>query len=129
MRQHLWPAQIVELLEGYRRMALGLDGEIEALTAKIENAAAQNLPPSLPALPYGFGGLSLEIVRREVCDWQRFKNRRQVGSFFGICCAESSSGPRRFQGSIYQGGQSTLPSRAHRTGLASVTLSARLLGR
>jgi transposase len=48
---HLWPAQIVELLEGYRRMALGLDGEIEALTAKIENAAAQNLPPSLPALP------------------------------------------------------------------------------
>jgi transposase len=104
VRQHLWPAQIVELLQGYRRMALGLDEEIEALTAKIENAAVQNLPPSLPALPDGFGGLSLEIVRREVCEWQRFKNRRQVGSFFGICCAESTSGSRRFQGSITKTG-------------------------
>ncbi len=103
-RQHAWPAQVVELLEAYRRMALALDAEIASLTAKIENAASQHLPPSLPALPHGFGGLSLEIVRREVCDWKRFENRRQVGSFFGICCAESTSGQRQFQGSITKTG-------------------------
>lgn len=104
LREQAWPAPVVELLEGYRRMALALDGEIAALTAKIENAAAQHLPASLPALPHGFGGLSLEIVRREVCDWTRFKNRRQVGSFFGICCAENTSGERQFQGSITKTG-------------------------
>lgn len=104
LRQHAWPASVVELLEGYRRMALGLDMEIARLTEKIENAAAQHLPPSLPALPHGFGALSLEVVRREVCDWKRFNNRRQVGSFFGICCAESSSGQRQVQGSITKTG-------------------------
>ena len=104
IQQQAWPAPVVELLEAYRRMALAFDVEIAALTEKIEQAAAQHLPPSVPALPYGFGGLSLEIVRREVCDWRRFQNRGQVGSFFGICCAESSSGQRQFQGSITKTG-------------------------
>jgi len=102
--ENAWPAPIVELLEAYRRMALEFDREIKALTEKIENAAAQHLPPSMPALPSGFGELSMEIVRREVCDWKRFNNRRQVGSFFGICCAESTSGERQFQGSITKTG-------------------------
>ncbi len=46
----------------------------------------------------------MEILRREVCDWNRFKNRGQVGSFFGICCAESTSGERQIQGSITKTG-------------------------
>jgi transposase len=102
--QNAWPPQIVELLETYRRMALAFDVEIRVLTEKIANAAAQHLSPSMPAWPHGFGQLSMEIVRREVCDWNRFHNRRQVGSFFGICCAESSSGERQSQGSITKTG-------------------------
>jgi transposase len=104
VRQEAWPAQVVELLEAYRRTALGLDAEIGRLTEKIEGAAVGQLPPGLPGLPNGFGALSLEIVRREVCDWGRFHNRRQVGSFFGICCAESTSGQRQCQGSITKTG-------------------------
>jgi transposase len=106
VREEGWPAVIVELLEGYRRMAMAADKEVAALTLKLEQAAPENLPPGLPALPYGFGELSMEIVRREVCDWNRFKNRGNVGSFFGMCCAESSSGDQQAQGSITKTGNS-----------------------
>jgi transposase len=36
-------------------------------------------------LPVGMGLLSYELLRLEVCDWKRFKNRRQVGSLSGLC--------------------------------------------
>jgi len=104
IKQQGWPEQIVALLEVYRRMALAAEKEIVTLTAKIEKAARAHLPASLPALPHGFGELSMEILRREVCQWDRFKNRGQVGSFFGICAAESSSGQRQSQGSITKTG-------------------------
>ncbi len=112
LQQQGWPGQIVELLEVYRRMALAADREVAALTLALEKAAAQHLPPSLPALPHGFGALSMEILRREVCDWNRFKNRGQVGSFFGICCAESTSGERQIQGSITKTGNPTAGTRS-----------------
>jgi transposase len=99
-----WPASLVARLAGYRRLALTADLEVSALTVQLENEAAQHLPPGLTALPTGFGKLSLEILRREVCDYQRFKNRGNVGSFFGLCCSESSSGERPHQGSITKTG-------------------------
>jgi transposase len=99
-----WPEQVVELLETYRRLALAAQKEIDGLTLKLEKAAKDNLPPNLPELPRGFGGLSMESLRREVCAWDRFKNRGQVGSFFGMCAAESSSGEHQSQGSITKSG-------------------------
>jgi transposase len=104
VQQEGWPKAIVELLEGYRRLALAADQEVAALSLKLEQAAQQHLPPSMPSLPYGFGELSMEIMRREVCDWNRFKNRRNVGSFFGMVCAESSTGDQQAQGSITKAG-------------------------
>lgn len=99
-----WPAAVVRVLEVYRRMALAAEAEVATLTRQIEEAATRNLPPTLPKLPSGFGELSMEILRREVCDWKRFKNRGNVGSFFGMCCAESSSGQQQNQGSITKTG-------------------------
>lgn len=104
VQQQGWPAAVVELLEVYRRMALAAEKEVAVLTLRLEQAAAGHLPASMPVLPHGFGELSMEIVRREVCDWKRFKNRRNVGSFFGLCCAESSSGDQHCQGSITKTG-------------------------
>jgi transposase len=101
-----WPAAVVELLEVYRRMALAADQEVERLTLRIQKAAVKNLPPSLPQLPSGFGELSMEILRREVCDWSRFKNRGNVGSFMGMVCSESTSGTQQAQGSITKAGNS-----------------------
>src|SRR5436190_6210843 len=78
VQRQKWPAAVVQLLEVYRRMALAAEAEVATLTRHIQEAAAQNLPPTLPQLPSGFGELSMEILRREVCDWKRFKNRGNV---------------------------------------------------
>jgi len=62
-----------------------LTAELDAATTALEQAA--------PALrPKGLGGLSYEVVQREVGDWQRFTNRRQVGSYTGLCGGVSASG-------------------------------------
>jgi len=36
----------------------------------------------------------------EVCDWGRFNNRKQIGSYTGCCPGEHSSGGKRLLGSI-----------------------------
>jgi len=99
-----WPPTVVKQLEPYRRLALAAEAEVQQLTAEIEAAAQKHLPPSMTELPSGFGALSLEVVRREVCDWGRFHNRGQVGSFMGLCAGEASTGESRFQGSITKAG-------------------------
>jgi transposase len=62
-----------------------LSSELDTATTALEAAA--------PALrPKGLGGLSYEVVEREVGDWERFDNRRQVGSYTGLCGGVSASG-------------------------------------
>jgi transposase len=79
------PAWLVERLECFRRVLATLTAELAAATVALEQAA--------PALrPKGLGGLSCEVVEREVGDWRRFNNRRQVGSYTGLCGGVSSSG-------------------------------------
>jgi hypothetical protein len=50
------------------------------------------------------GKLTYEVLEREVGDWHRFDNRRQVASYTGMCPREDSSAQRRFQGSINKHG-------------------------
>ena len=91
------PPIVIELLEPLRRLIETLERELDAQTQAL-NAAA-------PAgLPVGLGKLSYEILEREICDWDRFKNRRQVASFTGMCPREDTSADRRFQGSINKHG-------------------------
>lgn len=79
------PAWLVERLEVFRRVLSTLTAELEALTTALEKAA--------PAVrPKGLGGLTYEVVEREVADWNRFENRRQVGSYTGLCGGVSASG-------------------------------------
>ena len=79
------PAWLVERLEVFRRLLTGFTAELEAATAALEAAA--------PAVrPKGLGGLTYEVVEREVGDWSRFNNRREVGSYTGLCGGVSSSG-------------------------------------
>ena len=79
------PAWLVERLECFRRVLATLTAERDAATTALEQAA--------PALrPKGLGGLSYEVVEREIGDWQRFGNRRQVGSYTGLCGGVSASG-------------------------------------
>ena len=79
------PVWLVERLEVFRRVLATLTAELEAATTALEEAA--------PAVrPKGLGGLTYEVVEREVGDWKRFTNRRQVGSYTGLCGGISASG-------------------------------------
>jgi transposase len=79
------PAWLVERLEVFRRLLDSLTSELETATTALEQVA-----PELR--PKGLGGLTYETVEREVCAWDRFTNRRQVGSYTGLCGGVSSSG-------------------------------------
>jgi transposase len=91
------PPIVLELLEPLRRLILAVQQELNASTRAITAAAPQELPA-------GLGKLTYEILEREVGDWKRFDNRRQVGSYTGMCPREDSSDQRRFQGAINKHG-------------------------
>jgi transposase len=97
----LLPAWILPHLELYRPALLALDQEVRALTIELEKAAPA-------ALPKGMGAMSGVVISRELCDWQRFKNRRQVSSYTGLCPGEYSSGTKRVTGSVTKHGNGRL---------------------
>jgi transposase len=95
------PAWLLELLTPLRTAAMALHEPVRMQTARIE---AQSTQP----LPKGLGALTQQILWREVGDWTRFGNRRQVGSYLGLCPSEHSSGQRHQQGSVTKCGNPRL---------------------
>jgi transposase len=91
------PAIVLELLQPLRRLIQAIEQELKAQTRALEAAAPIELP-------HGLGKLTYESLEREICDWHRFTNRRQVGSYTGMCPREDTSDERRFQGSINKHG-------------------------
>jgi len=91
------PPFLVELLEPLRRLIQAMATELQAQSKAITATAPE-------ALPMGLGKLTYEVLEREICDWSRFQNRRQVASYTGMCPKEDSSDQRRFQGSINKHG-------------------------
>jgi transposase len=107
-REEVWkssaaqlPPIVVNLLEPLRRLIAVMEVELKTRTREVEAGAPEQLP-------VGMGKLTSEILEREVADWNRFKNRRQVGSYTGLCPSEDSSSDRRFQGSINKHGNRRL---------------------
>lgn len=95
------PAWLVEQLEIFRRVLWTLRTELDAATDILEKAA--------PAVrPKGLGGLTYEVVEREVGSWDRFANRRQVGSYTGLCGGLSASGQTQHLLSITKHGNTRL---------------------
>ncbi len=99
--EKLLPPWLLERLEVLRPVLAILDTQIATLSAQLEAAA----PPDLPR---GLGKLTTVTLSREVCDWSRFKNRRQVASYTGLCPGEHSSGVKRVQGSVTKHGNPRL---------------------
>jgi transposase len=95
------PAWMLARLEVLRPVLAILDAQIAALTHELEAAA----PADLPA---GLGKLTSVSLTREVCDWRRFRNRRQVASYTGLCPGEHSSGDKRVQGHVTKHGNPRL---------------------
>jgi transposase len=99
--QPLLPEWLLARLDVLRPVLAVLDAQIAHLTAELEKAAP-------PALPTGLGKLTSVVVTREICDWTRFANRRQVSSYTGLCPGEYSSGGKRVTGSVTKHGNPRL---------------------
>ena len=95
------PAWLKELLANSQPILLALQEKIRALTVQLQSAAG-------PKQPRGLGAMSSVIIDREVGDWHRFNNRRQIGSYTGLCPGEHSSGNTRLQSCVTKHGNPRL---------------------
>src|ERR1700736_4647025 len=84
---------IKEQLEAWRQKVLGAEAEQKGLRRRIEALA-----PAI--LPKGVGAYSAAVLEYEMKGWGRFKNRRQVASYTGLCPGIHQSDGRGKEGSI-----------------------------
>jgi transposase len=89
-----WLAQELEVM---RTVLYNVDTQEKARRKSLEAAAPKNLPKA-------FGALTWVLILREICDWARFRNRRQVSSYSGLCPGVHQSGGRKRDGSINRHG-------------------------
>ena len=95
------PEWMKELLCNSQPILVALQEKIRALTQQLQAAAG-------PGQARGFGALSSVVIDREIGNWTRFSNRRQVGSYTGLCPGEYSSGKIRLQSCVTKHGNPRL---------------------
>ena len=95
------PDWLLKLLTRQQVLVGAVHAQLQTLTQQLQAAAPA-------ARPKWLGGLTHQLLDREVCDWSRFQNRRQVGSYLGLCPREDSSGGHRRQGTITKHGNPRL---------------------
>jgi transposase len=81
------------LVAEWQATAVDFDRRERAVRAQLEATAPKQLPK-------GIGALTWVILAREICDWARFKNRRQVASYTGLCPGIHTSDGKGREGAI-----------------------------
>jgi transposase len=92
---------LLELLEPIQAQLVVVEEQLAKVFKRLET-----MPQ--PALPKGMATILFQSMEREVCDWGRFSNRKQVGGFTGLCPSEYTSSHHRLQGSINKHGNPRL---------------------
>jgi transposase len=95
------PQWMKELLQNSQPILLALEEKIRTLTVQLQSSAAPNQPR-------GLGKMSSVLIDREIGDWTRFNNRRQIASYTGLCPGEYSSGKTRLQSCVTKHGNPRL---------------------
>jgi transposase len=95
------PQWMRELLSNSQPILVALQEKIAALTVQLQSAAG-------PDQPRGLGLMTSVIIDREIGDWRRFSNRRQIASYTGLCPGEYSSGNSRLQSCVTKHGNPRL---------------------
>jgi len=85
---------VLDVLAKLRDLILGLEAQLAELEAQLKARVQDQV------IPKGLGEMTLVTLEGEICDWHRFNNRKQVGSYTGCCPGEHSSGNKRRVGSI-----------------------------
>ena len=88
------PQWLREQVGLWQKQALSFQSELVTVNKRVED-----LNEGKP-VPKGLGSLTAALLGNEILDWGRFKNRRQVASYTGLCPSEASSGEKRKQGAI-----------------------------
>lgn len=96
------PAPLRARVETWQRQAVQLDGELAKWSEQVEAFGQRQ------GVIKGVGALTTGLLAMEVLDWHRFRGRRQVAGYTGLCPCEHSSGTRRRQGSISKHGNPRL---------------------
>jgi transposase len=91
------PAWLVQELEIMRTVLATVDAQEKARRKSLEASAPKNLPKAV-------GALTWVLLAREICNWARFKNRRRVSSYTGLCPGVQQSGGRKRDGAINRHG-------------------------
>lgn len=85
---------VLDRLTELRELILTLEAQLATLEAELAARVKEQV------LPKGLGEITAVTLDGEVCDWDRFSNRKQIGSYTGCCPGEHSSGGKRLLGSI-----------------------------
>jgi len=80
------PEGLIDLLEPLRQCVEYLSAQLDRLNARLESKQRKAVRPR------GAGARTLEQLDSEVCDWNRFTNRKQPGSYSGLCGGVDASG-------------------------------------
>jgi len=91
------PDWLEQRLAVWRQLIIAVETLLEALTQQVEALSPKERPK-------GLGPLTLGLLIAELCDWSRFKNRKQIGSYTGLCGGVSSSGQSHCDLSITKAG-------------------------
>jgi transposase len=100
--QEQLPGWLRERVGFWQHKALNFTKDLEELNKQVEGLVVDKV------IPKGLGQLTSAILESEIIDWNRFKNRKQISSYTGLCPSEDSSGEKRKQGSIDKCGNSYL---------------------
>ena len=85
---------VLALLTDLRALILAIEQQLRALETEIKTRVKDQPRPK------ALGELTLGTLDGEICDWARFHNRKQIGSYTGCCPGEHSSGGKRRVGAI-----------------------------
>ncbi len=88
--------EVVEMLTIIQQLLSSVNQELLKATWRLEDTAAKQ--------PVGVGALTSQILEREILDWKRFNNRRQVASLTGMCPSVRASGKSFSTGPITKHG-------------------------
>jgi transposase len=88
--------ELLDLLAVIHQLLLTVQQQLDKATERLQSTASPQ--------PCGVGALTSQILEREILDWSRFQNRRQVASLTGMCPGVHASGGRSHSGPITKHG-------------------------
>jgi transposase len=85
---------VLGILTKLREIIVAMEEQLDTLETELIGRVKEQPRPK------GLGEITLVTLDGEVCDWGRFNNRKQIGSYTGCCPGEHSSGGKQRMGGI-----------------------------